>query len=75
MTDAPQQPAPAEPVTRQWRVTLAGDHPPQTITAHGFRVEHGALVLVLPRGCVAAYAPGTWLTIEQANLDGLDDRL
>jgi len=38
----------------------------RTIEAPGFRVEGGALVLVLPAGCAAAYAPGTWLTIEEA---------
>ena len=30
-----------------------------------WRVESGALVLVQPRGCAAAYGPSTWLTIEE----------
>jgi hypothetical protein len=64
MTEELPQPSTA-PTTRQWRVTLT-DNTPRTITAHGFRVEGGALVLVLPLGCAAAYAPGTWLTIEAA---------
>jgi len=37
----------------------------RTVEAHSFRVEAGALVMVLPVGCAAAYAPGTWATIEQ----------
>jgi hypothetical protein len=68
--DATELPLPSSaPVTRQWRVTLA-DNTPRTITAHGFRVEHGALVLVLPLGCAAAYAPSTWLTIEAHDTEG-----
>jgi hypothetical protein len=35
------------------------DKTTRTIEARGFRVEHGALVLVLPLGCAAAYAPST----------------
>jgi hypothetical protein len=35
----------------------------------GFRVEHGALVLVKPRGCAAAYVPGCWRAIEEADAD------
>jgi hypothetical protein len=60
----PQQPAPTQPTQRQWRVTLA-DKTARTIEARGFRVECGALVLVQPAGCAAAYAPSTWLTIEE----------
>jgi hypothetical protein len=56
--------AAADPPKR-WRVTMA-DKTTRTIEARGFRVEHGALVLVQPLGCAAAYAPGTWLTIEDA---------
>ena len=41
------------------------DNTARTIEAPAFRVEGGALVL-LPAGCAAAYAPGTWLTIEDA---------
>jgi hypothetical protein len=57
--------ATADPPKR-WRVELA-DKTARTIEARGFRVEHGALVLVQPHGCVAAYGPSTWLTIEQAD--------
>jgi hypothetical protein len=52
---------------RRWRVELA-DKTARTIEARGFRAEHGALVLVQPRGCAAAYAPSTWLTIEEDRL-------
>jgi hypothetical protein len=60
--ELPQQSQPL--VTRRWRVTMA-DKTARTIEARGFRVEGGALVLVLPLGCAAAYAPSTWLTIEE----------
>ena len=56
--------AAADPVIKRWRVELA-DKTTRTIEARGFRVEHGALVLVQPRGCAAAYGPSTWLTIEE----------
>ena len=49
---------------KRWRVEMA-DRTTRTIEARGFRVEHGALVLVRPLGCAAAYAPSTWLTIEE----------
>jgi hypothetical protein len=55
----------ADPESKRWRVELVPDQAPRTIEAHGFRVEHGALVLVQPRGCAAAYAPGRWITIEE----------
>jgi hypothetical protein len=68
--DATELPAPTQsPVTRRWRVELA-DKTTRTITAHGFRVEGGALVLVKPAGCAAAYAPSTWLTIEAHDTEG-----
>ena len=51
------------PVIKRWHVTMA-DKTERTIEARGFRVEHGALILLLPLGCAAAYAAGTWLTIE-----------
>jgi hypothetical protein len=54
----------ADTETKRWRVELA-DKTARTIEARGFRVEGGALVLVLPAGCAAAYAPSTWLTIEE----------
>jgi hypothetical protein len=57
----------ADTENKRWRVEVA-DKTTRTIEAHSFRVEGGALVLVLPLGCAAAYAPGTWLTIE-AHLD------
>lgn len=60
--DAPELPL-APNKLRRWRVTMA-DNSTRSIEAPGFRVEHGALVLVLPAGCAAAYAPGQWLQIE-----------
>jgi hypothetical protein len=70
MTDTTEQPQQSQPpVTRRWRVELA-DKTTRTIEARGFRVEHGALVLVLPLGCDAAYAPSTWLTIEAHDTEG-----
>jgi len=62
MTD---QPLPFTPATsaRRWRVNLTDDQV-RTVDAVTFRVEHGALVLILPAGCAAAYAPGRWRSIE-----------
>jgi hypothetical protein len=54
----------ADPECKRWRVELA-DKTARTIEARGFRVEGGALVLVQPAGCAAAYGPSTWLTIEE----------
>jgi hypothetical protein len=68
--DAPELQAPTQsPVIRRWRVELA-DKTARTVEARGFRVEHGALVLVQPAGCAAAYAPSTWLTIEAHDAEG-----
>jgi len=53
------------PVTTRWRITMA-DKTVRTIEARGFRVEGGALIFNQPAGCVAAFAPGCWLTIEAA---------
>lgn len=65
MTDAAELPLlPPVPV-RRWRVMMA-DNSAREIEAPAFRVEHGALVLVLPAGCAAAYAPGEWRRIEAA---------
>jgi hypothetical protein len=61
----------AQPASR--RVTMA-DRTARVIEARGFRVEHGALVLVQPRGCAAAYGPSTWLTIEALDMEGNNDR-
>ena len=62
--DASELPRPSTaPVIKRWRVTMV-DKTERTIEARGFRVEHGALILLLPLGCAAAYAAGTWLTIE-----------
>lgn len=60
------QPLPFTPATpaRRWLVTLS-DGTTRTVEAHSFRVEAGALVLVLPVGAAAAYAPGQWHRIEQ----------
>jgi hypothetical protein len=66
--EASELPPSQSPMTRRWRVELA-DKTARTIEARGFRVEHGALVLVLPLGCAAAYAPSTWLTIEALNTE------
>src|SRR5580704_15005618 len=60
MTDTAELPA-----IKRWRITMA-DNTVRTIEARGFRVEHGALVLVQPHGCAAAYAPSMWLSIEAA---------
>ena len=46
----------ADTESKRWRVEMA-DKTARTIEARGFRVEHGALVLVQPLGCSAAYAP------------------
>jgi hypothetical protein len=46
----------------------ADDKTARVIDARGFRGEHGALVLVQPNGCAAAYAPSSWLTIEEDRL-------
>jgi hypothetical protein len=45
----------ADTENKRWRVEMA-DKTTRTVEAHGFRVEGGALVLVLPLGCAAAYA-------------------
>jgi hypothetical protein len=66
----PKHPQPSTaPATKHWRVEMA-DKTTRTVEARGFRVEHGALVLVQPAGCAAAYAPSTWLTIEELNTEG-----
>jgi hypothetical protein len=57
------------PKIKRWRVEMA-DKATRVVEARGFRVEGGALVLVLPLGCAAAYAPGTWLTIEAHDTEG-----
>jgi hypothetical protein len=64
MTDTAELPSTA-PVIKRWRITMA-DKTERTIEARGFRVEHGALILLVPLGCAAAFAPSTWLTIEGA---------
>jgi hypothetical protein len=51
--------------TKSWHVTLA-DGSTRSFAARGFRVDAGALVLLLPAGCVAAFAPGTWRTCESS---------
>jgi hypothetical protein len=55
---------------KTWTVTRS-DGSARIVEAHGFRVEGGALVLLLPAGCVAAYAPGQWLTVETVSEDEL----
>jgi hypothetical protein len=59
----------ADTEIKRWRVELA-NRTTRTIEARGFRVECGALVLVLPLGCAAAYGPSTWLTIEEIHTEG-----
>lgn len=65
--DTPKLPLPKPPPIppKAWRVTL-DDGSTRMIEAVAFRVEAGALVLVLPAGCAAAYAPGEWRTIESS---------
>ena len=59
----------ADAESKRWRIALA-DKTTRMIEARGFRVEGGALVLVQPAGCAAAYAPSTWLTIEELSTEG-----
>ncbi len=49
---------------RRWRIVLH-DGETRTVEAHSFRCEQGCLVLVLPVGAAAAFAPGQWHRIEQ----------
>jgi hypothetical protein len=58
------EPTLADPESKRWRVEMA-DRTTRTIEARGFRVESGALALVEPAGCAAAFASSTWLTIEE----------
>jgi hypothetical protein len=67
----PEQPSgPAGDPVKRWHVELGDNQPPRTVEAHGFRVEGGALIFVQPAGCVAAYAPGCWRTIETLDMEG-----
>jgi hypothetical protein len=59
------------PPPKSWRVTFPQGEP-RAFSADGFRVDGGALVLLLPAGCVAAYAPGQWLTVESLALSDLE---
>lgn len=65
MSYSPELPLPTlpPPDAKRWRITLA-NYSVVEIEAPTFRVEHGALVLVLPAGCAAAYASGEWRTIN-----------
>ena len=56
----------ADVESKRWRVEMA-DRTTRTLEARGFRVECGALVLVQPAGCAAAFSPSTWLTIEETH--------
>ena len=56
----------ADAESKRCRIELA-DKTARVIEARDFRVEHGALVLVQPLGCAAAYGPSTWLTIEEVH--------
>lgn len=68
MTAAELPPPSQSPViVKRWRVELVADQAPRTVEAHGFRIEGGGLIFVQPAGCVAAFAPGCWRTIEQAD--------
>lgn len=53
---------PAAP--RRWAVVMA-DNSRRLVEARGFLIESGAVVFVEPVGCVAAFAPGTWSTVEE----------
>jgi hypothetical protein len=57
---------PSDAESKRWRVEMA-DKTTRTIEAHGFRIEGGGLIFVRPAGCVAAYAPGCWRTIEETH--------
>jgi hypothetical protein len=59
----------ADAESKRWRVEMA-DRTTRTIEARGFRVESGALVLVEPAGCAAAYGPSIWFTIESLETEG-----
>jgi hypothetical protein len=73
VTDTTEQPQQSQAlVIKRWRLELA-DKTTRVVEARGFRVEHGALVLVQPAGCAAAYAPSTWLTIEAHDSERLTD--
>ena len=53
--EAPELLPAQSPVTKRWRVEMA-DKTVRTVAARGFRIEHGALVLVLPLGCAVRQA-------------------
>jgi hypothetical protein len=44
--------------------------PRRLVEARGFRIESGAAVFAGPAGCVAAFASGTWLQIEEDRNNG-----
>lgn len=70
MNDSPELPLPrTASAMKSWTVTFP-NHAPRSYEAAGFRVEAGALVLLLAAGSVAAFAPGQWLTVQSANADG-----
>jgi hypothetical protein len=65
--DVAELPQPSTaPITTRWRVTLA-DKTARVIDARGFRIEGGGLIFVQPAGCVAAFAPSVWHSIEAHN--------
>ncbi len=49
---------------RRWAVVMA-QGPRRLVEARGFRIESGAVVFAEPAGCVAAFAAGTWVMIEE----------
>ncbi|MFO1160929.1 MAG: hypothetical protein U1E60_18965 [Reyranellaceae bacterium] len=63
MTDQPGFAFTPATMPKRWLVTLS-DNTVKTVEAAAIRVEGGALVLVMPAGCVAAWAPGVWRTCE-----------
>ncbi len=54
-----------EPGPRRWPITIPGGDV-RIVEAIGFRVEHGALVLVQTVGNAMAMAPGHWLEVGPA---------
>ena len=65
MTESTSPPFTPAESPQCWHVTLA-DGSTRSFAARAFRVDAGALVLLLPAGCVAAFAPGTWRTCESS---------
>lgn len=50
---------------RRWQI-ITRDDGVRIVEAVGFRVDHGALVMVLAVGNVMALAPGQWIEVAPA---------